>query len=296
MRDLFRVLAVAATAVLSTACAGLEMSGPSELSGAASLLGTWNSTSSVGAGASSCTNFQWQLTGQQGNTVAGEASAICGPVTVSGTVSGTINGKDVQFQIDGSADGSGVSCPFSITGTARIEGDAIRVPYSGSTCLGPANGEEVLRRPPQRTPAPAPAPAPAPDPAPTPPPPSAPSESPFHVGPGPQAGWRAEQVVRATADEFAHLLAPRATDAEAVAQSQELLRRMIWHLQHAGFQAGRQRNPSGAVSNDKLTVFADNAWHAFDVFYDYGVAGKQTQVIFYEVFPPNTQADGGIPD
>ena len=268
------------------------MSGPTELSGVASLLGTWNSASLVGAGADSCTNFQWRLTGQQGNTVAGEASAICGPIAVSGTMSATINGKDVQFQIDGTAD-AGVSCPFSFTGTARIEGDAMRVPYSGTTCLGPASGEEVLRRPARPSPAPPPAPTPTPTPGPTTPPPA---ESPFHVPAGPLASWRAEQVVRATADEFAHLLAPRATDAEAVAQSEELLRRMIWHLQHAGFQAGRQRNPSGAISNDKLTVFSDNAWHAFDVFFDYGVAGQPTQVIFYEVFPPNTVADGGIPD
>lgn len=49
---------------------------------------------------------------------------------------------------------------------------------------------------------------------------------------------------------------------------------------------------SGAISNDKLTVFADNAWRAFDVFYDYGVANQPTQVIFYEVFPPNPIADG----
>ena len=29
---------------------------------------------------------------------------------------------------------------------------------------------------------------------------------------------------------------------------------MIWHLHLAGFQAGRQRNPSGAISIDKLTI------------------------------------------
>lgn len=227
--------------------------------------------------------------------MSGEASAICGSLTVSGTVSGTVNGNEIPYQFTGSAATSGLSCPFSISGTARIEGNAIRVPYSGTTCMGPTQGEEVLRRPEQPAPSPAPAPAPAPAPSPA-PPPAAPVESPYHVGPGPQAPWRAEQVVRATADEFAHLLAPRGTDAEAVAQSEELLRRMIWHLQHAGFQAGRQRNPSGAISNDKVTVFADNAWRAFDVFYDYGVANQPTQVIFYEVFPPSPIADGGIAD
>jgi hypothetical protein len=270
----------------------LDMTGPGRSASVTSLLGNWSSASSVGAGAASCTNFQWRVTGQQGNNVSGEASAICGSLSISGTVSGTVNGNEIPYQITGSAEMSGVSCPFSISGTARVEGDAIRVPYSGTTCLGPTQGEEVLRRPTQ----PAPSPAPAPAPSPGPPPPTAPVESPYHVGPGPQAAWRAEQVVRATADEYQHLLAPRGTDAEAVAQSEELLRRMIWHLQHAGFQAGRQRNPSGAISNDKLTVFADNAWHAFDVFYDYGVANQQTQLIFYEVFPPNPVGDGGIPD
>jgi hypothetical protein len=33
-----------------------------------------------------------------------------------------------------------------------------------------------------------------------------------------------------------------------------------------------------------------------DVFFDYGVAGKPTRVIFWEVFPASPQADGGIPD
>ncbi len=273
------------------------MSGPSGSSTVASLLGTWSSSSSVGAGVSSCTNLQWRLTGQQGSTVAGEASAICGSLTVSGTFSGTISGHDVPYQISGSAETSGISCPFTLGGTAHIEGDAIRVPYSGTTCLGPAQGEEVLRRPAQPAPAQASAPTPVPEPAPTPAPaPAPPPESPHHVAPGPQAAWRAQQVVNATASEFAYLLTPRPTDGEAVAAAAELLRRMIWHLQLAGFQAGRQRNPSGAISNDKLTIVADGAWHAYDVFFDVGVAGQTTQVIFWEVFPPNTMADGGIPD
>ena len=71
---------------------------------------------------------------------------------------------------------------------------------------------------------------------------------------------------------------------------------MIWHLQLAGFQAGRQKNPSGAISGDKMTIFVDGAWHAFDVFRSVGTAGFATEVIFLEVFPPSTLADGGIPD
>lgn len=107
---------------------------------------------------------------------------------------------------------------------------------------------------------------------------------------------RAEQVINATADEFPSLRTARATSNEASAAATELLLRMIWHLQRAGFQSGRQKNPSGAISGDKLTVFADGAWHAVDVFYDYGAAGVPMKVIFWEVFPASPLADGGIPD
>ncbi|MBS1820199.1 MAG: hypothetical protein JSU08_19890 [Acidobacteria bacterium] len=188
------------------------------------------------------------------------------------------------------------SCPFSLSGTAHIvDSDTLEIPYSGTTCLGPLSGRETLRRP-TPPPAPQPTPAPAPsDPAPA-PAPQAPAESPFHVGPGPLSMGRAEQVINATADEFPSLRAARPTEAEASAAATELLRRMIWHLRHAGFQAGRQKNPSGAISGDKLSVFADGAWHAVDVFYDYGAAGVPVKVIFWEVFPANPQPDEGIPD
>lgn len=102
--------------------------------------------------------------------------------------------------------------------------------------------------------------------------------------------------MKATAKEFPHLITAKSTESESVANTTELLRRMLWHLQLAGFQAGRQKNPSGAISGDKMTIFVDGAWHAFDVFRSVGTAGFATEVIFLEVFPPSTLADGGIPD
>ena len=80
--------------------------------------------------------------------------------------------------------------------------------------------------------------------------------------------------MNATANEFPNLTAPRNTTDEGVAAAQELLRRMIWHLQLAGFQAGRQRNPSGAVSSDKLTILINGSWHAYDIFTDWDVPGR----------------------
>lgn len=300
MKKLLLYSGAVAMAALVTGCAGFEQSlstlGPS--GAAASLLGTWTSSSSIGAGVNACTNFQWKVTAQQGNALSGEFSAVCGATSVSGTVSGQVNGSDVPYQISGTAASGGVSCSVSVSGTAHIEGDAIRVPYSGTTCLGPTQGEEVLRRPAAPAAAPTPASAPAPPPAPAPPqePPATPSAINYHVGPGALTAARAERVVNATTDEFVGLVAPRSTEAEGVSAAAELLRRMVWHLQQAGFQAGRQRNPSGAISSDKLTIYLNGSWHAFDVFRSVGTPGVETEVIFLEVFPPNPLADGGLPD
>lgn len=107
---------------------------------------------------------------------------------------------------------------------------------------------------------------------------------------------RTEQVINATADEFPQLITARPTEGEAQAAATELLRRIIWHLRRAGYQAGRQKNPSGAISGDKLTVFADGASHAIDVFYDYGTPGVPVKVIFWEVFPASPLTDEGIAD
>jgi hypothetical protein len=116
------------------------------------------------------------------------------------------------------------------------------------------------------------------------------------VGPGPLSRARAEQVVHATGNEHAHLTTPRPTSDEAIAAAEELLLRMIWHLQLAGFEAARQRNPSGAISNDKLTIVTDGAWRAYDVFLDYGQPNQTTRVIFYEVFPASPLPYPGVPD
>lgn len=283
-------------AALSTACANFEQSitttAPTEASGShalpTSLLGTW-ATSGQSVTGSSCTNVQWRITAQSTNALSGEFSADCvGGISIAGVVTGQVNGTELPYQITGTGSAPGIAaCAFSIEGTARLEGDAIHIPYSGTTCLGPIRGEEVLRRPTQPEP---------PPPAPQPEPPPPPAPNPYHVGPGPLSEERAKQVVFATGKEFAYLTAPRSSEDESRAASLELLRRMIWHLQLAGFQAGRQRNPSGAISGDKLTVLADGRWQAYDVFYSVGTPGKATQVIFLHVGAGNPVPDGGIPD
>ena len=97
-----------------------------------------------------------------------------------------------------------------------------------------------------------------------------------HVGPGPLSEDRARQVVFATAAEFPHLTRVFGSDGEALSAASELLERTIWHLQLAGYQSGRQRNPSGVISDDKVTIFIDGSWHIYDIF-SLGFAGRATR-------------------
>jgi hypothetical protein len=128
-------------------------------------------------------------------------------------------------------------------------------------------------------------------PAPTP----GPANTGGHIPPGPATAGRASQVVFGTASEFPHLTAVFRSDSAALGAAEELLRRTIWHLHLAGFQAGRQRNPSGAISNDKISIFVNGSWHVYDIF-SLGYAGRATTVQFFEVPAPNHVPDGGIPD
>jgi hypothetical protein len=115
-----------------------------------------------------------------------------------------------------------------------------------------------------------------------------------HVGGGALNEALAQQIVFRTADEFPCLLATFPTDEEALVNAEQLLRRMIWHLKQAGFQSNRQRNPSGLISNDKLTINI-GGWRVWDVM-TLGYAGHAGNVTFNEVPLPDPVSDTGIPD
>lgn len=271
-----------------------DVSPPLPSGGSGALTGSWNSEAPLTIPASwRCGNFQWNISEQTGSSLAGSFAAVCaGIVTVSGKGTGQLNGTQVALQISGTANlQNAISCPFTLTSNGQLEGDSVlRLPYSGQTCLGPVHGEEVLRRPAAAEPAPPPPPPPPLTPEPS------PAGNPHHVGPGPLSFARAEQVVYATANEFPHLTAPHPTESQAISAAEELLLRTIWHLKVAGYDAARQRNPSGAISNDKLTILIEGQWHAYDIFYDYGRPNQQMRVIFYEVGSPNPIAYPGIAD
>lgn len=117
-----------------------------------------------------------------------------------------------------------------------------------------------------------------------------------HLDPAlPLDGMSAGMIICGTANEFPSLLVPTVDLPTREANQVELLQRMIWHLQQHGFPAGRQRNPSSAISKDKLTIQIAGVWHAFDVFLGASYLDYlQTHVI--EVTPADTVPDGGTPD
>lgn len=147
-------LTFASAIVVSIAAGGcLELerkstlAGPTQLTDLRSLLGTWSSASVVPS-PESCTDFTWEVTEHSGNTASGNFSATCpGGLKVAGTARGTMLGSTISWTATGAATAAGLpSCAISLTGTAYLETDRIRVPYSGQTCLGAVKGEEILRR------------------------------------------------------------------------------------------------------------------------------------------------------
>jgi hypothetical protein len=105
-----------------------------------------------------------------------------------------------------------------------------------------------------------------------------------------------EEIIYGTADEYPELLEAEDNEFETVLKAEELLLRIIWHLKLVGFDAARQRNPSGAISNDKFTILIRGTWRTYDIF-RLGSAWVNNEVVPPEnVGAPNPQPNDGIPD
>ena len=147
---IFACVLVVATA--ASGCVGYEnkttTTGPSS-TGAEALLGTWQSASAnLIPSPSSCTDFKWTPVQQSPTSATGSFSASCaGGLKVTGTASGTLSGAAVTWTANAIASLPDVaSCNVSLSGTAELGVNSIRVPYSGNTCLGPVSGVEVLNK------------------------------------------------------------------------------------------------------------------------------------------------------
>lgn len=150
MRKNFVSMICALTVAAAAAgCIGYERKsslGPSA-TGTSALLGNWISSSLIPS-AAACSDFKWNVTQQSGNTASGTFSATCvGDLKVSGTANGVLSGSTVTWTAQATASVPNLaSCPITLSGTAELGTDSIRVPYSGNTCLGPVSGVEVLRK------------------------------------------------------------------------------------------------------------------------------------------------------
>jgi hypothetical protein len=78
----------------------------------------------------------------------GSFSATCaGGLNVSGTAAGTLSGSTITWTAHGIATTPEIpSCDISLSGTAELGVNSIRVPYTGTTCLGPVSGVEILNK------------------------------------------------------------------------------------------------------------------------------------------------------
>lgn len=115
------------------------------------------------------------------------------------------------------------------------------------------------------------------------------------AGPYDGTAFRAGLIIGGTAHEWAALVAIAPDQATRDANQLQLLLRTIWHLRLDGYQAGRQRNPSGILSTDKLTVVEDGGFlRAFDCYT--GVYTAPMTVQGLQVSPANFVDDPGIAD
>ncbi len=150
MKNAIRLFACLAVAASSAACLGFErkssLTGPSA-TGIGTLMGSWSSASIIPS-PSTCTDFKWKVSEQTGTSAKGEFSATCAnDLKLSGTAEGTLSGSTIRWAAAGTGSAPGLgSCSISLTGTAEIGLDSVRVPYSGDTCLGKVSGIEVLKR------------------------------------------------------------------------------------------------------------------------------------------------------
>jgi hypothetical protein len=148
-RILFLVFSIAVAS--AAGCTGFEHkstpTGPT-VAGTSALMGNWTSSSLIPT-PSSCTDFKWNVTEQTATTAKGTFSATCaGDLKVSGIAQGVMQSPTtISWSAQGNATAPGLtSCAISLTGTAELSTDTIRVPYSGDTCLGKVSGIESLKK------------------------------------------------------------------------------------------------------------------------------------------------------
>ncbi len=151
----YMVACVAAVSIAAAGCVGFEhkstVTSPSS-AGVESLMGSWQSVADASGlipDPNTCTDFRWNATDRTATSAMGSFSANCRGVVFAGTASGTLTGTTVAWGANGTATSASLPvspCAITLTGTAELGTNSIRVPYSGSTCLGPVSGVQILNK------------------------------------------------------------------------------------------------------------------------------------------------------
>jgi hypothetical protein len=144
-------MVVVSIAVAAAGCTSFEReSSPTspDAAGNNSLMGTWTSSNLIPT-PSTCTDFVWKVSEQTSSSAKGSFSATCaGDLKLTGTAQGAFTDPtSIAWSAAGNATGPGLtSCAITLTGTATLGTESIRIPYDGNTCLGPVKGIESVRK------------------------------------------------------------------------------------------------------------------------------------------------------
>ena len=147
------LVVAAGITLVAVACVETRHEGPTSPSEVAKVLATGSWTSAATAASSAlnvgtCGYLEWKITSMTDTSASGTFKVLCGGgLTLEGSAEGKLNGATADLKASGNVLGAGTNCPFSLTGTAVPEGlDKVRINYSGTTCLGPVSGSEVLTK------------------------------------------------------------------------------------------------------------------------------------------------------
>ena len=153
MKRLAILLLTVLTAGASAACVEFSTKTTPSPIVTTGISGTWGTTQSLpgisGSLQDSCVNFKWTITEHTQTSASGTFSATClGNMQVTGSASGSLTGITLNWSANATGTVAGQPpCQISLKGTATLEADnRIRIPYSGTTCLGPVSGTEIISR------------------------------------------------------------------------------------------------------------------------------------------------------
>ena len=150
MKQTIFALVVSIAAASAAGCIGFDrkssLTGPSA-AGIGALSGNWSSANIIPS-PNSCSDFKWNASEQTSTSARGSFSATCaGDLKLTGTAEGKLSGSAITWSAQGNAIAPGLtSCTFSLKGTAELGAESIKIPYTGSTCLGDVTGTEELKR------------------------------------------------------------------------------------------------------------------------------------------------------